>query len=228
MTLASASGLLGVAFYLGSYALLQFGLLRGQSYIYAGMNLLAAVCVLLSLTEAWNLSSALIQTSWIVVSVVGMTRLWIIERNTQFSPDESKIIDRLIPAIRKDKARKFLDVGDWRDHQPGERVIVEGAPVEGLVYLAEGVVTVRKGGTAVATLHQGALLGEVTYLDGGPATADIETATEARLFHFHAIKLRELLARDEELRIALEQSVAGSLREKLRVTSDQLKAMNTG
>lgn len=228
MSLASAAGLLGVAFYLGSYALLQFGFLRGQSYVYAGLNLIAAACVLVSLSEAWNLSSALIQISWITISVIGMTRLWIIERNTHFTPDERRVLDRLIPTLRKDKARRFLGVGTWRDHRVGERVITEGQPVDGLAFLAGGVVTVSKGGAAVATLHEGALLGEVTYLDGGPATADIDTMTPTRLFHLDADKLRDLLIRDDELRIALEQSVAGELREKLTETSTRLKSVRTG
>jgi hypothetical protein len=56
----NAIGIAGVALYLGSYAALQVGLLRGQSYAYASINLAAASCVLISLTQNFNLSSALI------------------------------------------------------------------------------------------------------------------------------------------------------------------------
>ena len=54
----------GVAFYLGSYGLLQLGVLRGNSYTYAALNLLAAALVLVSLFRNWNLFSAIIQISW--------------------------------------------------------------------------------------------------------------------------------------------------------------------
>jgi predicted tellurium resistance membrane protein TerC len=77
----NTAGLAGVVLYLGSYALLQSGILRGSSYTYAILNLCAASLVLLSLTVAFNLSSAIIQASWVVISVLGIARLiWINRR----------------------------------------------------------------------------------------------------------------------------------------------------
>ena len=58
------AGIFGVGFYLGSYASLQLGFLKGDGYAYAILNALAAGLVLLSLKEAFNLSSAVIQVSW--------------------------------------------------------------------------------------------------------------------------------------------------------------------
>jgi hypothetical protein len=74
--LPELAGLAGFALYMGSYALLNAGLLDGRSYGYAAMNLAAAVCVLVSLTEAFNLASALIQAAWIAISLFGLVRLW--------------------------------------------------------------------------------------------------------------------------------------------------------
>lgn len=50
----------GVVFYLSSYGLLQMGVLRGNSYTYAALNMLAAALVLVSLFRNWNLFSAII------------------------------------------------------------------------------------------------------------------------------------------------------------------------
>jgi hypothetical protein len=60
-----ALGLIGVAFYLGSYAMLQFGLLDGQSYSYAILNIIAPALVLVSLGQAFNLSATIIQVLWV-------------------------------------------------------------------------------------------------------------------------------------------------------------------
>ncbi|MEX0369308.1 MAG: hypothetical protein AB3N09_01665, partial [Tateyamaria sp.] len=68
------AGFAGVAFYLGSYALLQLGVVRGNGYPYALMNLAGASLVLVSLVTGWNLFSAIIQISWITLSIVGIAR----------------------------------------------------------------------------------------------------------------------------------------------------------
>jgi len=69
-------GVAGFIFYMLSYALLQLGKISGQCYTYTLLNMLAASLVLISLTHQFNLASALIQISWIVISVVGIFRIW--------------------------------------------------------------------------------------------------------------------------------------------------------
>lgn len=69
-------GLIGVILYISSYAALQLGLLQGSGYTYTLMNLAAAILVLVSLMESFNLSSAIIQITWITISIFGLSRLW--------------------------------------------------------------------------------------------------------------------------------------------------------
>ena len=70
-------GVIGVALYVGSYFLLQTKILDGNKNTYAIMNLLAPVAVLISLTESFNLASALIQICWVAISIVGISlRAW--------------------------------------------------------------------------------------------------------------------------------------------------------
>ena len=67
-------GLLGFAAYLGSFGALQFGLLDGNGKTFAWINVIAASFVLISLYDAFNLASALIQISWIIIGYVGIVR----------------------------------------------------------------------------------------------------------------------------------------------------------
>ncbi len=68
-------GLAGVSFYVLSYFLLQLGKIEGRGIVYVLMNLAAASLVLISLTKDFNLASALIQTFWIVISLIGILRI---------------------------------------------------------------------------------------------------------------------------------------------------------
>jgi hypothetical protein len=66
------AGVIGFFFYIGSFGAVQFGLLNGNSAAYSVLNILAATLVALSLLAEFNLSSALIQTSWIAIGLVGL------------------------------------------------------------------------------------------------------------------------------------------------------------
>jgi hypothetical protein len=74
LSVFDAFGLIGFATYLGGFGALQFGLLDGNGKVYAWTNVLGASFVLISLYDAFNLASALIQISWIVIGYVGIVR----------------------------------------------------------------------------------------------------------------------------------------------------------
>ena len=74
LSVFDACGLLGFAAYLGGFGALQFGLLDGNGKAYAWANVIGASLVLISLYDAFNLASALIQISWIIIGYVGIVR----------------------------------------------------------------------------------------------------------------------------------------------------------
>ena len=228
MTLAGGAGLLGVALYVIAYAALQLGFVRGQTYVYAGLNLFAAAAVLLSLTENYNQSSALIQIMWIVISLAGMVRLLLVEKALQFNEDEWRVLDAIAPGLSKDQGRKLLNLGEWRTLPAGSPVIVEGRPTEVLGYLLEGSFVVLKGDMPILSLGPGTVIGEITYLDGTPATARIDVMDDARLFAIDAVRLRALVERNDDIGNAIERSVARTLRGKLQATSQELRDATSG
>ena len=84
----TAIGLFGVATYLVIYTCLQLGLVSGQSYLYAAVIILGAGSILVSLVENFHLPTAVIQTAFILISLVGMLRLYITENHILFSSEE--------------------------------------------------------------------------------------------------------------------------------------------
>ena len=65
-------GILGFAVYVASFFAVQLNFLDGNSESYACLNILAALLVLISLSEAFNLASAMIQISWIFIGLIGL------------------------------------------------------------------------------------------------------------------------------------------------------------
>ena len=210
-----AAGLFGVFTYLGSYALLQLGFVRGSGYAYATMNILAAVLVLISLAESFNLSSALIQVSWILLSAIGMIRFYYLHHTIRFSAEEKPLVASKLPHATRIAARRFLDAGHWHDGSAGEVLMREGEVYAKLIDLGEGRADVLLGQQIVGECLPDAFLGELTVLTGGAATATVALASPSRYFEIGASALERLMGSDDGFRIIMEGALAGDAGRKL-------------
>lgn len=65
-------GNMGVLLIIGSYFWLQIGRISGQSRVYSIVNAIGAALVLVSLYFEFNLSAALVEGFWLVISLLGL------------------------------------------------------------------------------------------------------------------------------------------------------------
>jgi len=68
------AGVIGFFTYLLAFGAVQCGLMDGNGLAFTLANMLAAALVGVSLLAEFNLSSALIQTSYLIIGVVGVLR----------------------------------------------------------------------------------------------------------------------------------------------------------
>ena len=217
------AGFVGVAFYLGAYALLQLGAVRGNGYPYALMNLVGAALVLVSLFASWNLFSAIIQISWITLSILGMARVWLLTRGLRFSGAEQALLDAHFPTLRRIDARKLLSAGEWRTHDAGDTLTVQDAPVTELSYLHSGGVDIEVGGQVIAQVGPGGFIGEMGCMASAPASATVRVNTATRAFALSSDALRRLVRRNPDLGPHLEFAFSGNTRAKLMATNALLQ-----
>jgi hypothetical protein len=220
--LQDVSGIIGLVFYLGSYGALQAGLLNGQGYGYAALNGTAAAFVLFSMTTAFNLAAAATQVFYLVVSVAGIVRHYVLTHRTRFSPEEQAFLDAALPTLPRLKARRLLDLGLWIDGDPGTVLAKEEEPVPHLIWLDSGAAEVTSDGRVIARCEAGSLIGEATAPSGEKATATVRLTEPSRYLAIDARLLRNLLARDGETRTHLEACFAGHLLYKLRASNAAL------
>lgn len=65
-------GNLGVLLIIGTYLLLQLERMPSTSLLYSLLNGAGALLILISLTQAFNLSSFIIEICWLVISGIGI------------------------------------------------------------------------------------------------------------------------------------------------------------
>jgi hypothetical protein len=78
----TAAGLVGAAIVLLAYFLLAAEKMRSDGYTYPLMNMLGSIGVLVSLTHQWNLASAIINSIWVIISLIAIARHYLKQRQS--------------------------------------------------------------------------------------------------------------------------------------------------
>lgn len=220
-------GIAGVALYLTAYALLQLGLLRGSDYRYTLMNMAAAACVLISLIDEFNLSSFLIQVSWIAISIVGLARMAFHARMLKFTAAEVELATSALPGLPRIELRRLLNQGRWATHFAGTTLARQGEQVSDLIYVASGRATVLRDGAQIAEISEGSFIGEITCLTGAPATATVVVSGRMRCFRIPAETLRSHVQGRPGTLEHLERAFGADLRRKLERSGERVVGMGS-
>lgn len=77
MSFADVVGLLGVLALLTAYALLQREVLDQRSATYSGLNAVGSGLILISLVYDFNLAATLVEGAWFVISLYGLSRVFL-------------------------------------------------------------------------------------------------------------------------------------------------------
>ena len=213
--LVHAIGIFGAGVYLGSYALLQLGILKGDSYTYSTLNILAPSCVMISLLTAFNMSSAIIQMSWIIISIVGICRNILMSHLQRFSADEELFLYFYMPLLPRRLARAFLNTAETKILQPGDHLTHQGQVAGHVAYIIKGRVEISVDGHKVGESRAGSYIGELTFLDARPASATTQVLEPTTCLIFSAPRLHGLLRRKPEVKTAIVTSFSNDTREKL-------------
>ncbi|MEM7212198.1 MAG: cyclic nucleotide-binding domain-containing protein [Pseudomonadota bacterium] len=179
------------------------------------MNLIAASCVAVSLIEAFNLSSLVIQAIWIAISLIGLARIFHFRNLHRFSLDDRKFGDAVLPELEDAELRALVKVGTWETLPAGTELTREGVPIEALIYLSSGAAEVERGGKVVAQMNNARFIGEVTCMTGDDATATVRLTRDARVLRLPSAEFRSFIMRRRVVRDHLEKAFARDLRRKL-------------
>ena len=115
------------------------------------------------------------------------------------------ILDSLEPADR----RRVLAAGTALTLPQGWSPIAESTPADKAYVITEGSVSVRRGGTEVATLGPGAVVGEAAIVNRTLRSATVVALTPLRVVHFTSERLSALADEVPAFGEALRAAAAG-------------------
>src|SRR4029434_10098211 len=86
------------------------------------------------------------------INLYQIARIYLERRPVVLSEDERKLYDLGFQSLRPREFVALALVGEWKNAEPGERVVTEGEPVSGVCISITGSAEVRKQGDPIGTL----------------------------------------------------------------------------
>lgn len=131
------------------------------------------------------------------------------------SDEERELFETVFRQLSPVEFMRLLKLGEWRTAAPSTILANEGEQLDELIVLGRGEVTIERHGQPVAQASHGALIGEMSYLQGGSATATVRATAPTRYLAWSKSELAKLLRRDPSLHLALKTVLSLDLARKL-------------
>ncbi len=136
-------------------------------------------------------------------------------RGVRLDEEATELRDTVFPDFTPVEFSKLLRAGQWRTAAPEQVLTREGEPVTDLIVVQNGHLSVRVGERVVATLKDGAIVGEMSFITERPANATVVALEPTRYMAWSQPALRALLARNPSMISAMRSTFNAELARKL-------------
>ncbi|MFN3362189.1 MAG: cyclic nucleotide-binding domain-containing protein [Pseudanabaenaceae cyanobacterium] len=198
--------------------------LQAISYLVRDILLLRIVAICASIAEIsydfliadhplwvgilWNGCFIIINAGQILYALVERGQL-------KFQPDEMELYETVFHRFSLLEYKKLLRIGEWQNLPPQVVISQEGEDIDSVILIYNGLVSVQKAGKEVAQLKDGNIIGEMSFLQGGAATATTKTLAPTRVLKWKKTELRALLDRNPTMGLAMQSVFNAELIYKL-------------
>ena len=156
----------------------------------------------------WNLV-------FIAVNAVQIVIIMKERSGVHFTDEERELYETVFKNFAPFEFMKLLRLGKWLEAREGQLLTIEAKPLDNVMLIYKGLVSVETGGQEIGQMKGGELIGEVSYITEGKATATVRTLQPTRYLSWSKKDLRRLLGRNPSLRTAMESVFNKELSKKL-------------
>ena len=138
----------------------------------------------------------------------------VLERTTITMSEEHAQLYRSFSMLTPGQFRRLIRAAEEAEATAPRSLTENGAPLDRLYYVSRGPVVVDKYGHKTRIADQ-TFVGEIAYLTGGPATADVTVEPGAKYLVWPVEKLHELSRKHPALQVALAAQLNVDLAHKV-------------
>lgn len=160
-----------------------------------------------------------------VTCVVAMVIILLILRERVGRKFEAEVrpFAQSLRLLNPGQVEKLIKLATKRVHEDQRCILSQGTRPDELYYLLTGTASVQKDGVPL-TVDAGAFLGEIAFVSGGVATADVLIEPGSHYLAWPVARLSQLLAKDDQIDIALRGLINHDLARKIAAQPIQKSA----
>ncbi len=152
---------------------------------------------------------------FIVINVVQIVIIIKDRSGVTFTDEEQELYETLFHNFAPFEFMKLLRIGKWVEAKKGQTLSIEAEPLANIMLIYNGLLSVEIGGQQIGEMKDGSLIGEISFITGGPATATVRALEETRYLAWPKDEMRRLLSRNPSMRFAMESVFSKELSKKL-------------
>ncbi|ELS01693.1 hypothetical protein Xen7305DRAFT_00013980 [Xenococcus sp. PCC 7305] len=169
---------------------------------------------------AWNLL-------FMGVNIFNVIKLLLEKRPVILSSDEEKLYNLAFQTLSPREFLALLTVGEWRDGEPGEQIIIPGQQSSNVSILCRGEAIAFLENQELIKIPEGKLLGPTSILVGEPTNIEIKLSTPSRYIRWSVVQLRQFTDKRPAIREKLQSIVSRDLANSVRTLQElKLKEWN--
>ena len=162
----------------------------------------------------------------IAINVYQLYMLWRERQASHFAGEAGWLYEHVFGPLTPGEFKRVLKLGHWSQLQEGEHVLHKDAVVDQIGVVVRGRLDAMWGDTVLNAVPPGGLVGEISYLTGKRASANVVAGTDVHLFVItHSVldkikvdrpdlhtKLMYVLGREVAQKLATSNHLMSSLR----------------
>lgn len=199
------------ALYLISYAVRDILWLRAITVL-AGLTLISSFLVDPHPpwpAIVWNLV-------FLVINIVRIHLLMRERRPIPLTADQQHLATLVFRSLRPRELVRLLAAGTVVDRAADTAIVRRGETLDRLLLVVRGTARVELPAQPAVEIRDGAFVGELCYLTGKPAGADVIATSTLRVVEWPATDLRTFLDANPELHATMQQALGADVAQKLR------------
>lgn len=206
-----------------SYMLLMLAFVMRNILYLRILTIISSLCAIIYYS-VYTDSVLWINVNWEILScVINLTQIAIIiheRREINFDVEEEKMLyQKIFNKLTPIQFKKLLKIGSFESVPEGTLLAKQGEPIEHIILITSGIASVKVDEKIVAYCKPANLVGEMSFITGGPASASVESLEPMRYIKWEKEALKAFIESDAEIQHTIQTIFSTDLIKKLTSSS---------
>ena len=152
---------------------------------------------------------------FMVINIVHIIIIIKARSGVHFTEEERELYETLFKNFAPFEFMNLLRLGKWLEAKQGQVLAVEQKPLDNVMLIYNGLVSVETEGRQIAQLKDGSLIGELSFITHGMATATVRALEPTRYLSWSKEDMHHLFNRNPSMKFAMETVFSTDLSRKL-------------